>query len=54
MVAENFHFMPAFRHVHGLLTSGALGALRSLHLVARGYRQHSGWRLARAPRAAAS
>lgn len=46
MVAENFHFMPAFRHVHGLLTSGALGALRSLHLVARGYRQHSGWRLA--------
>jgi predicted dehydrogenase len=45
MVAENFHFMPAFRHVHGLLTSGALGALRSLHLVARGYRQHSGWRL---------
>jgi predicted dehydrogenase len=45
MVAENFHFMPAFRHVHGLLTSGALGALRSLHLVARGYRQHHGWRL---------
>jgi len=46
MVAENFHFMPAFRHVHGLVSSGALGGLRSLHLVARGYRQHHGWRLA--------
>jgi len=45
MVAENFHFMPAYRHVHALVTSGALGALRGLHLVAHGYRQHSGWRL---------
>jgi UDP-N-acetyl-2-amino-2-deoxyglucuronate dehydrogenase len=45
MVAENFRFMPAFRHVHGLLAAGAVGPLRSLHLVARGYRQHAGWRL---------
>ena len=45
MVAENFHFMPAFRHVHALVTSGAIGPLRAIHLVARGYRQQSGWRL---------
>ena len=45
MVAENFRFMPAFRHVHALLTAGAVGPLRGLHLVARGYRQHAGWRL---------
>ncbi|PYN22451.1 MAG: hypothetical protein DMD99_16755 [Candidatus Rokuibacteriota bacterium] len=46
MVAENFHFMPAFRHVRTLVTSGAVGPLRELHFMARGYRQHSGWRLA--------
>jgi predicted dehydrogenase len=45
MVAENFHFMPAFRHVHGLITAGRLGELRELHLVARGFRAHGGWRL---------
>jgi predicted dehydrogenase len=45
MVAENFRYMPAFRHVHALLTAGAVGPLRTLHLIARGYRQHSGWRL---------
>jgi len=46
MVAENFHFMPAFRHVRGLLDAGVLGALRELHIVARGYRRHVGWRCA--------
>ncbi len=45
MVAENFHFMPAFRHVHALVASGTLGRLRELHLVARGWREHAGWRL---------
>ena len=45
MVAENFHFMPAFRHVRRLIAAGLLGELRELHLVARGYRRHDGWRL---------
>src|SRR5207302_213710 len=45
MVAENFHFMPAFRWVHALVARGGLGRLRELHLVARGFRQPSGWRL---------
>jgi predicted dehydrogenase len=44
MVAENFHFMPAFRRVQGLIAGGALGALRELHLIARGFRRHVGWR----------
>lgn len=44
MVAENFRFMPAFRHVRALLDRGALGDLRELHLIARGYRRHTGWR----------
>lgn len=44
MVAENFHFMPAFRWVRRLLDEGALGPLRELHLVARGFRRHVGWR----------
>jgi predicted dehydrogenase len=45
MVAEQFRFMPAFRRVKGLLDSGALGELREIHLVARGYFGRSGWRL---------
>lgn len=45
MVAENFHFMPAFRHVRAVVGSGRLGALRELHLIARGFRRHAGWRL---------
>jgi len=45
MVAENVHFMPAFHHVHRLIAGGRLGELRELHLVARGYRPHRGWRL---------
>jgi UDP-N-acetyl-2-amino-2-deoxyglucuronate dehydrogenase len=44
MVAENFRFMPAFRHVRGLVEEGRVGALRELHLVARGFRPRSGWR----------
>jgi predicted dehydrogenase len=46
MVAENFHFMPAFRWVRRLIDEGVLGALRELHLVARGFRRHVGWRCA--------
>jgi predicted dehydrogenase len=46
MVAEQFHFMPAFRRVKALLDSGRLGALRELHLIARGFGARSGWRLA--------
>lgn len=45
MVAENFHFMPAFRHVRAGLRADAIGALRELHLVGRGFRLHAGWRL---------
>ena len=44
MVAENFHFMPAFRWVRRLVEDGALGAVRELHLIARGFRRHVGWR----------
>ena len=45
MVAEQFHFMPAFRRVKAVLDSGRLGALRELHLIARGFGGRSGWRL---------
>lgn len=45
MVAENFHFMPAFRWVAALVVGGGLGRLRELHLVARGFRESAGWRL---------
>ena len=44
MVAENFRFMPAFRHVRALLDAGALGPLREVHLIARGFRRPTGWR----------
>jgi predicted dehydrogenase len=47
MVAEQFHFMPAFRWVRGLLAAGRLGALRELHLVARGHAPRTGWRTSR-------
>ena len=47
MVAEQFHFMPAFRHVHALIGRGRLGPLRELHLVARGFARRTGWRLDR-------
>jgi predicted dehydrogenase len=46
MVAEQFHFMPAFRRVKAVLDSGRLGALRELHLIARGFGARSGWRSA--------
>jgi predicted dehydrogenase len=45
MVAEQFHFMPAFRRLKALLDGGALGALREIQLVARGLHRRSGWRL---------
>lgn len=45
MTAENFHFMPAFRWVRRALDAGMLGALREIHLVARGWRRHTGWRV---------
>ena len=45
MVAEQFRFMPAFRRVKSLLESGRLGALREIHLIARGFSARSGWRL---------
>jgi predicted dehydrogenase len=44
MVAENFRFMPGFRAVRRLIDEGVLGALRELHLIARGFRRRSGWR----------
>ncbi|MGH7300802.1 MAG: Gfo/Idh/MocA family protein [Candidatus Rokuibacteriota bacterium] len=45
MVAEQFHFMPAFRRLKALLEGGTLGELREIHLVARGIHHRSGWRL---------
>lgn len=45
MVAENFHFMPAFCHVRALVAAGRLGQLRELHLVARHFKELGGWRL---------
>jgi predicted dehydrogenase len=45
MVAEQFHFMPAFRRVRALLDAGRLGPLREIHLIARGFHGRSGWRL---------
>ncbi len=45
MVAEQFHFMPAFRRVKRLLDEGQLGPLREIHLVARGFQRRHGWRL---------
>ena len=48
MVAENFRFMPALRTVRRLIDDGTIGALRELHLVARGFRRRSGWRSAAA------
>ena len=45
MTAENFRFMPAFRWVRRALDAGMLGARREVHLVARGWRRHAGWRL---------
>jgi predicted dehydrogenase len=45
MVAEQFHFMPAFRRLKALLDAGALGELREIHLMARGFFGRSGWRL---------
>jgi predicted dehydrogenase len=45
MVAENFHYMPAFRRVRALLAGGRLGDLRDLLLVSRGFRERTGWRL---------
>ncbi|MBI4594475.1 MAG: Gfo/Idh/MocA family oxidoreductase [Candidatus Rokubacteria bacterium] len=45
MVAEQFHFMPAFRRVKQLVDGGRLGELREIHLVARGFYSRTGWRL---------
>jgi len=45
MTAENFRFMPAFRWVRRALDAGLLGERREVHLVARGWRRHAGWRL---------
>jgi len=44
MVAEQFHFMPAFRRVKAVLDAGHVGALRELHLIARGFGARGGWR----------
>ncbi|MBI3636711.1 MAG: Gfo/Idh/MocA family oxidoreductase [Candidatus Rokubacteria bacterium] len=46
MVAEQFHFMPAFRYVRRLLDGDRLGELRQIHMRARGFHRPMGWRLA--------
>jgi predicted dehydrogenase len=45
MVAEQFHFMPAFRRVKAVIDSGRLGGLRELHLIHRGFGAPNDWRL---------
>jgi UDP-N-acetyl-2-amino-2-deoxyglucuronate dehydrogenase len=45
MTAENFRFMPAFRWVRRALDARLLGDPREIHLIARGWRRHAGWRL---------
>ena len=45
MTAENFRFMPAFRWVREAIAGGRLGEPREVHLFARGWRRHAGWRL---------
>lgn len=44
MVAENFHFMPAFVAVRRLIQAGAIGRLRQIWISARGYRLPGSWR----------
>jgi predicted dehydrogenase len=44
MVAEQFHFMPAFRRVKSSIETGRLGSLRELQLIARGFGARDGWR----------
>ena len=44
MVGENFHFMPAFQTARRLLAQGAVGRVRQVVVVARGYRRPTGWR----------
>jgi UDP-N-acetyl-2-amino-2-deoxyglucuronate dehydrogenase len=48
MTAEQFHFMPAFRRLKALLDTGRFGALREIHLIARGFGARTGWRLSAA------
>src|SRR5260370_27056043 len=45
MVAENFHYMPAFRRVRAVVAGGRLGALRDLLLTSRAFRERTSWRL---------
>lgn len=44
MVAENFHFMPAFVAARRLLAAGAIGRVRQILISARGFRRPAGWR----------
>lgn len=48
MVAENFHFMPAFAAARRLIAAGAIGRLRQVLISARGWRHPAGWRRRRA------
>jgi predicted dehydrogenase len=47
MVAENFHFMPAFRLVSRYLANGWVGELRQIQISARGLRLGRDWRFSR-------
>jgi predicted dehydrogenase len=44
MVAENFHFVPAFVEARRLLAAGAIGRVRQVLVNARGFREPGGWR----------
>ena len=44
MVAENFHFMPAFAAARALLRAGVIGSVRQALVSARGHREPGGWR----------
>jgi UDP-N-acetyl-2-amino-2-deoxyglucuronate dehydrogenase len=48
MVAENFHFVPAFVAARRLLAAGRIGRVRQVLATPRGYRRPGGWRRTRA------
>jgi predicted dehydrogenase len=49
MVAENFHFMPAFVAARRWLGEGAIGRVRQMLLSPQGLRRPAGWRQRRDP-----
>ena len=47
MVAENFRYMPTLRAAANLISQGAIGSLRAIHMQTIKYQRSTGWRLSR-------